>query len=394
MPSPTDLTRRDFVSTMGLLAAGAAGAAASASAARAGQPAAAMRPVALASGNGLNAVARARELLLAGADPLDAAVEGVRLVEDDPNDHSVGLGGLPNEEGVVELDSSVMHGPTHRAGAVAALRNIRNPAAVAREVARRTDHVLLVGEGALKFALRMGFKEENLLTEEAREMWLKWKASLNRDDDWLEADEFDIPARAPEKQGGPRGERPAHAADSALASGPRPQAGGSSDSHLVLDPHGVWHTDGTIHLSAVTAGGDLAGCTTTSGLSWKLPGRVGDSPIIGSGCYTDNAVGSAGGTGRGEAAMQNAAAFHVVRRMEAGDDPTAACLHVLRCVAERTRAKRLLDAKGRPNFNLSLYALRKDGAFGGACLLPGGSFAVADDRGARVEPCAVLFPGA
>lgn len=383
---PIELSRREFVSSMSVL--GAAGAALSAAASQAlSQPAAAAkpggaftRPVAIASGNGLAAVARALEILRAGGDPLDAAVEGVRIVEDDPNDHSVGLGGLPNEEGIVELDSSVMHGPTHRAGSVAALRNIKNPAAVAREVARRTDHVMLVGEGALKFALRMGFKEENLLTEEVREMWLKWRSTLNRDDDWLQDDEFDLPTPKSEKRsdGVPSSRSPSR---------PRPQA----PSHFFADANGVPHTTGTIHLSAVTSAGDLAGCTTTSGLSWKLPGRVGDSPIIGAGCYTDNAVGSAGGTGRGEAAMQNAAAFHVVRRMEAGDDPTAACLYVLKSIADHTKAKRLLNAKGQPSFNLALYALRKDGAFGSACIHEADNFAVADEKGARLERCAILF---
>lgn len=384
---PIELSRREFVSSLGAL--GAAGAALSAAANEAlAQPAAAAakqstavsRPVAIASGNGLAAVARALEILRAGGDPLDAAVEGVKIVEDDPNDHTVGIGGLPNEEGVVELDASVMHGPSHRAGSVASLRNIKNPAAVAREVARRTDHVMLVGEGALKFALRMGFKEENLLTEEVREMWLKWRSTLNRDDDWLQDDEFDLPTPKSEKRSDANG-----AARS--PSSPKPQA----PSHFFADANGVPHTTGTIHLSAVTSAGDLAGCTTTSGLSWKLPGRVGDSPIIGAGCYTDNAVGSAGGTGRGEAAMQNAAAFHVVRRMEAGDDPTAACLYVLKSIADRTKAKRLLNAKGQPSFNLALYALRKDGAFGSACIHETDNFAVADEQGARLVNCAFLF---
>ncbi|MGP1310743.1 MAG: isoaspartyl peptidase/L-asparaginase, partial [Phycisphaerales bacterium] len=230
-------------------------------------------PIAIASANGLAATTRAYDMLGRNADPLDAAVAGVKIVEDDPDDMTVGLGGLPNEEGIVELDASVMHGPTHRAGAVASLRNIRNPAAVAREVARRTDHVLLVGEGALKFARRMGFQEENLLTDKAREAWLRWRSTLNRDDDWLEADEFDLP-------------------EGAEGNGQR-AAGG---------PHVEWRngipfTTGTIHLSALDANSNLAGCTTTSGLSWKLPGRGGDSPIIGGGLYTDSDAGSPGAPG-------------------------------------------------------------------------------------------------
>jgi len=314
--------------------------------------------VAISSGNGPRATARAYEMLIGGADPLDAIVAGVKIVEDDPNDMTVGYGGLPNEEGIVELDASVMHGPTHRAGAVASLRNIKNPAAVAREVARRTDHCLIVGEGALKFAKRLGFKEENLLTERAREAWLRWRAQLNRNDDWLQEDEFDLPT--------------------------------ADGQEVSFDERGIPHTYGTIHCSALTAGGDLAGCTTTSGLSWKLPGRVGDSPIIGAGCYTDNAIGSAGATGRGEAVIQVCGAHSVVMRMEAGDHPTQACRHVLEKIADRTRLKRLQTADGRPNFNVTLYALRKDGAFGSACIYKGGSYAVTDAQGTRVEQSTFL----
>jgi len=251
-------------------------------------------PIVLSSGNGEHATSRAFEMLKGGADPLDAIVAGIKIVEDDPNDMSVGFGGLPNEEGIVELDASVMHGPTHRAGAVGALRNIKNPAAVARDVARHTDHVLIVGAGALKFAKRRGFEEENLLTEQAREAWLRWRTKNGR------------------------------------CNGPVPDAvnspvpmGKKHEGHEKLSmKDGVPFTYGTIHCSALTAGGDLAGCTSTSGLSWKLSGRVGDSPIIGAGCYTDNAVGSAGATGLGETVMQVCGAHSIVMRMEAGDSPT------------------------------------------------------------------------
>ena len=316
-------------------------------------------PVSIASGNGLAATSRALAMLREGADPLDAIVDGVRIIEDDPEDMTVGLGGLPNEEGVVELDASVMHGPTHRAGAVASMRNIRNPAAVAREVARRTDHVLIVGEGARLFAQRMGFREENLLTEKARREWLRWRANLSREDKWLHEDELDLPT--------PEGDR-------AALRGP------------------ALRVTGTVHVSALSAGGALAGCTSTSGLAWKLPGRVGDSPIIGAGLYTDNDVGSAGATGRGEAVMQVCGARHVVARMEAGDHPTDACMHALRLIARTTTAKRLLDERGRPNFNVVFYALRKDGAYGSACMHEGRDFAVSDDRGDRREACAFAYP--
>ncbi|MBL8745967.1 MAG: N(4)-(beta-N-acetylglucosaminyl)-L-asparaginase [Phycisphaerae bacterium] len=363
-----NVSRRMFVGTIGLGAAALAGARAMAQpAAKAG----AGGPVSISSANGLRATARALEVLKGGGDPLDACVEGVRIVEDDPADNSVGLGGLPNEEGVVELDASVMHGPTHRSGAVAALRNIRNPVLVAREVARRTDHVLLVGEGALRFARRVGFKEEELLTEAARKAWLKWRSELSRDDDWLAEDEFDL-------GGTDRGE---HAGRGEEGIGRARRLAGL----------GVEFTTGTIHCSSLTAGGDLSGCTSTSGLSWKLPGRVGDSPIIGAGLYCDNGVGSAGATGRGEAVMQVCGARTIVARMEAGDSPTEACLAMLKMIVDRTRVKRLRNAAGRPDFNVTAYALRKDGAHGSASIWSGGQYSVSDAAGDRHEASAYLF---
>lgn len=308
----------------------------------------------ISSGNGLPAVNRAMELLRGASDPLDAVVAGVTLVEDDPDDMSVGYGGLPNERGVVELDASVMHGPTHKAGAVAALQNIRNPAQVALAVLKRTDHVMLVGEGALEFARAHGFTEQNMLTDRARRAWLRWKENLNPRDDWLDTDQHIKP-------GG---------------------AGGSDD---------VPFTDGTIHVSAVDARGDLGACTSTSGLSYKLPGRVGDSPIVGAGMYVDNAVGAAGATGRGEAVIQNCGSFAIVERMRAGASPTDACFDVLKRIADNTKQKRLLDPQGRPNFNVTFYALRKDGAYGSASMWKGGSYAVHDAQNHRVLQSQWLF---
>ena len=308
----------------------------------------------ISSGNGMAAVSRAMELLRGGSDPLEAVVAGVTLVEDDPDDMSVGYGGLPNERGVVELDASVMHGPTHKAGSVAALRNIRNPAQVALAVLKRTDHVMLVGEGALEFARAHGFTEQNLLTDRARRAWLRWKENLNPRDDWLDTDQHIKP-------GG---------------------AGGSDD---------VPFTDGTIHVSAVDARGDLGACTSTSGLSYKLPGRVGDSPIVGAGMFADNAVGSAGATGRGESVIQSAGAFQVVAHMGEGLDPTEACLKVLKWIADHTKRHDLRNARGEPNFNVIMYALRKDGAYGSAAMRKGRSFVVHDGTRAGTEPCGYLF---
>ncbi len=315
------------------------------------------RPRAVGSGNAAPALERAMKLIAGGADPLEAAVEGVAIVEDDPEDDSVGYGGLPNEEGVVELDASVMHGPTHKAGAVAALRNVRNPSRVALEVLRRTDHVLLVGEGALRFARALGFKEEELLTDRSRRAWLEWKAGLSPRDDWLDRNQQVDTSR---RGGG----------------GPRP---------------GLPFTEGTIHVGAVDAHGDLGACTSTSGLSFKLPGRVGDSPIVGAGLFVDNQVGSAGATGRGEAVIKSAGAFQVVRHMADGVEPGEACLRVLKWIADHTKRHDLLNARGEPNFNVALYALRKDGACGSAALRGGAKFTFHDGAAARSEPCPSLF---
>lgn len=314
-------------------------------------------PVVISSGNGLPAVTRAMEELLRGADPVDAVVAGVTLVEDDPGDMSVGYGGLPNEAGVVQLDASVMHGPSHKAGAVAAIENIRNPAQVALRVMRRTDHVLIVGAGALAFAKAHGFKEENLLTERAREAWLKWKENLNTDDDWLNEEqhlERDARAEMAEQLGIP------------------------------------WHY-GTIHCAALSSAGDVGACTTTSGLSYKIPGRVGDSPIVGAGMFVDNEVGAAGATGRGEAVIQSCGAFQTVQHMAAGLEPREACLKTLQWIADHTKRRSLLTGAGRPNFNVTMYALRKDGKWGSACMLPGGSFTLHDGTEAKRLRSTPLF---
>lgn len=318
-------------------------------------------PVAVSSANGLRAVTRAVEEMKAGTDPVDAVVAGVAIVEDDPDDMSVGYGGLPNEDGIVQLDSSVMHGPSHKAGAVAAIQNIRNPAQVALRVLRDTDHVMLVGEGALKFARACGFKEENLLTDEAREAWLKWKRNLNPDDDWLD-DEQNVDRDA---------------------------------RQATAERLGVPWSYGTIHCAAVDGSGDIGACTTTSGLSYKIPGRVGDSPIIGAGMFVDNAVGAAGATGRGEAVIQSCGAFQIVRHMADGDEPAEACLKVLRWIADHTKRRMLLNSKGEPNFGVRFYAVRKDGLYGSAAMHRGeepyANFAVHDGRGAHHEDCAFLY---
>jgi len=311
-------------------------------------------PVAIASANGLQAVSKAMELIRSGADALDGVIAGVNIVEEDPNDTSVGYGGLPNEEGVVELDAAVMHGPTHRGGAVAAIRNIKNPSRVARVVMERSDHVLLVGEGALRFALMHGFKEENLLTDKAREEWLTWKDNLSRGDDWL----------------------PPHDETTNNIGG-------------LFTPFYRHH--GTIHCSAIDLKGNMSCVTTTSGLAFKIPGRVGDSPILGAGLFVDNEVGAAGSTGRGEANLINCSCVMVVEYMRQGKSPEQACLMACQRIVDHNRMRRLKDDAGRPNFDVKFYALSKSGEFASASLFSAGKMAIHDGKEARLVESAYLF---
>lgn len=298
------------------------------------------KPLLISSANGMPAVTRAAEGIQRGEDMLDAIVAGINIVENDPTDHSVGYGGLPNEDGVVELDSCVMDGRYHKAGAVASLQRIKNPSSVAVLVMRRTDHVLLVGEGALRFARAHGFKEEELLTDEARQIWLKWKESHSDKDAWLNL------------EGGGTSRAPTRDIEA---------------TPLARGPSEILYTTGTITCMALVPSGDLAGCTSTSGLSYKIPGRVGDSPIIGAGLYVDNEVGACGSTGRGEANIQNCSSFLAVELMRAGRTPEEACVEVLHRVVKHTE-KRLRNAQDEPNYGLTFYALRKDGLWGGATM--------------------------
>ncbi|MGH7537741.1 MAG: N(4)-(beta-N-acetylglucosaminyl)-L-asparaginase [Gemmatimonadales bacterium] len=347
-----DVSRRDFLAS----AAGgvAAGALAIPQPMRPPRPLPATRawaaqPVVISSANSLLPVQKAFDLLLQGADALDAVVEGVKIQELDPADQSVGYGGLPNADGVVQLDASCMHGPTKRAGAVGALENIKTPSEVAKLVLKYTNHLFLVGEGAKRFALSYGFTEENLLTDASRQAWLEWRANLNPRDNWL-----DVPARTP----------------------------------MVVRP-----PTGTINCDAVTPTGDIASVTTTSGLAWKIPGRVGDSPVIGAGQYCDNEVGAAGSTGRGESNIMVCGGFLTVEHMRRGMKPTDACLETLRRVVRMSEA-RLLTTDGKPRLQLTFYAVNKRGEFGAASLYPS-RFAVHDgtQAGARFVDTSHLYEG-
>ncbi len=339
----TPVSRRSFLGTTGA----AAGAAAVAAAFPAPLPITRRsggRFAAVSSSNGLRAVTKAFELVSTGTDTLDAAVEGVKIQELDPNDNSVGYGGLPNEEGVVQLDASCMHGPTRRAGAVASLEGIKTPSEVARLVLKYTDHIMLVGEGAKRFALSYGFKDEELLTPESRQLWLTWRANRGKDDDWI-----DVPDSEP----------------------------------MVARP------TGTINLNVVNAAGEISSVTTTSGLAWKLPGRVGDSPIIGAGQYTDNDVGAAGSTGRGEANIMVCGGFLTVEQMRRGMAPTDACLETLKRVVKMAES-RLLTPDGRPRFGLIFYAVNKRGDVGAASLYPD-RYVAHDGRTAGLRDTAHLY---
>lgn len=347
MESQVSTSRRDFLATTAAAVAAVSltpnAAAASATPASA-TPLTRARPTVISSANGLRGVKVAYDQIVGGGDTLDAIIAGVNIQELDPDDQSVGIGGFPNRDGVVQLDASCMHGPTKRAGAVGCLEDIATPSLVAKAIMDYTDHILLVGEGARQFAIEMGFKTQNLLTERTRQDWLRWRARLN-----------------------------------------------PNDAHLDHDGNvAIKFSTGTINMNAVNAAGDISSVTTTSGMAWKVPGRVGDSPIIGAGQYCDNTVGAAGSTGRGEANIKVCGGFLTVEFMRQGLSPQAACLKMLERLVAMTET-RLLDARGRPNFDLQVYAVNKAGEYGSATLYEGADFAVCDARGARLERCAFVY---
>jgi N4-(beta-N-acetylglucosaminyl)-L-asparaginase len=321
------------------------------------------RPLIISSANGLQHLDDGMELLKSGGDTLDAALAVVTKVEDDPNDDSVGYGGLPNEEGVVELDASVMHGPTRRAGAVASIQKIKNPSLVAKTVMEKTNHTFIVGSGAQHFAEDEGFVTMNLLTERSRLAWLAWKASIS--ENWRPG--LDSP------------EWKAKLAE--LLDTPEKLAWRAHIEDVVMHP-----PTGTINCLAVNAKGDISGTTTTSGLAWKIAGRVGDSPIIGAGLFVDNEVGAAGSTGRGEENIKIAGGHTIVEMMRRGSSPTDACMEAMHRVVR--------NYKPFPDrlklFHLQFYALNKNGEYGASSLWgkhPDGrpvQFAVHDGTKARL----------
>lgn len=317
------------------------------------------------NGGTQNAVERAYEMIVRGADVLDAVIAGVNIPENDPEETGIGYGGLPNADGVVQLDSCCMHGPRKRAGGVAALEGVRTPSLVARAVMEHTDHHLLVGAGAQEFARQLGFViEEDLNTPRSRALWLEWKRRLDPEH-WLDPERRSAAGHA--------------AALSMLRDG-------------LLDPRTF---QGTINCNAINAAGDICGVTTTSGLAWKIPGRAGDSPVLGAGLYVDGDVGACGSTGRGEANLYNLSSFLVVESMRRGMHPKDAGMEALRRIRANTIESRLLNAAGNPAFDVRFFILDKAGGYAGVAMYGAqeSTFSVCDEHGARELPLEGLIEG-
>ncbi len=308
------------------------------------------RPLIISSANGVHALDHGMDILKKDGDTLDAAVAVVSVVEDDPTDDSVGFGGLPNEEGEVELDACCMHGPTGRAGAVGGVRRIKNVSRLAKMVMERTNHVMIVGEGAHRFAIDEGFQDMNLLAEPSRLAWLAWKASTSFN--WRPG--IDSPEYVQRSAIDGYNETIA-----AIFDTPEKRAWLPHVERVIAHP-----PTGTIPCMAVNANGDISATTTTSGLAWKIPGRVGDSPIIGAGCFVDNEVGAAGSTGKGEENIKISGGHTIVEMMRRGKSPTEACMEALTRVAHNYKN----DKKKLSTFHIFFYAINKDGMHGAGSL--------------------------
>lgn len=326
------------------------------------------RPIIICANNGYAYVEAAYAFLKGGGDTLDAGIQVVKGPENDPNDDSVGLGGLPNEEGVVELDACCMHGPTRRAGSVGGVRNIKNVSMVSKAVFQNTGHVMLVAEGAEKFAVAVGFPRENLLTDRSRKIWLLWK-EFNSDRDWwgpgMADPHWHPPAEASKPQAELWRDRIEHLRQRAADLGIEPEFQLAAVRRVLFPP------TGTIHCSVLNEKGEMSGITTTSGLAFKLPGRVGDSPIIAAGCYTDQDVGSAGATGSGEENIKVAGAHTIVENMRHGMTPQEAGMDALKRIVRNYNG----DMNKIRFMDMTYYVLRKDGAYAGVSLWEGYSAA-------------------
>lgn len=366
------INRREFV-----LAGTAAGLGVSAGTAVQGQAPAVVtrgvKPVVISSDNGhrfknggtKTCVETAFGMITSGKDVLDALIAGVNIVELDPADTSVGYGGLPNADGVVQLDSCCMHGPRKRAGGVACLEGVKTPSLVAQKVMDFTDHHLLVGSDATAFARNMGFTiEPDLNTEGSRAAWLEWKRRTD----------------------------PLHYLDPIKRAAALRQVDRDMMAEGWVEPN---HFFGTINCDGISPRGEICGVTTTSGLAWKIPGRVGDSPILGAGLYVDGAVGAAGSTGRGEANLFNLSSYLIVEEMRRGRSPKDASMEALKRIKANTVEKRLLNSRGEPNFNVNFYALNARSEYAGVSLYAtkGMTYAVCTENGAEQVQFDALLEG-
>ncbi len=345
------------------------------------------QPVIITRALGKPTIDEAWRMLKDGQDTLDAALHICKGQEDDPTDQTVGLGGLPNEEGVVELDSCCMHGPTRKAGSVAGVRNIKNACLIARDVMRHTGHVMLVAEGAERFALRMGYQRENLLTEASRKIWLLWKET-NSNQDWWGPGPDDSRWRPPQSPEATLELKRKKLMEMAADLGIDPELRAGAAEYILFPPHG------TIHVSTLNEKGEMSGATTTSGTAFKLAGRVGDSPIIGAGCYCDQDIGSAGATGSGEENIKVAGAHSIVENMRRGMSPREAGLEVLQRIVRNYNH----DMNRLRYIEMVYFILRRDGQYAGVSLWsnsPSGQplrFAV-HDGSLRVEQTVALLQG-
>jgi N4-(beta-N-acetylglucosaminyl)-L-asparaginase len=349
------------------------------------------KPIVISSLNGFNYLERGFEVLRKGGDTLDAVMEVIRGPEDDPLDDSVGLGGLPNEECVVELDACCMHGPSRRAGSVAGVRNIKNVSLLAKTVMEHTGHVMLVGEGAERFAYAHGFPKENLLTEPSRKKWLLWKETMSTRDWWgpgLADPNYQFPD---EEQNAQQYYERRMAEMEKLAA-----EIGIAPEEVQVAIYKVLHPPtGTINCSSLNEKGEMSSATTTSGMAWKIPGRAGDSPIIGAGCYCDQDVGAAGATGNGEENIKVCGAHTIVEDMRHGMSPEEAGIDALKRIARNYNN----DRKKLQYLDMQYYILRKDGAYAGVTLWGQSSngkdkFFAVNDGTPRREKLVALFDGA
>ncbi len=386
------ISRRDFVKSASLAAAvPLSGLAQAPSSPQAPAVLRGVRPVVISdysgwefkNGGSENAVQRAFRLITEGQDVLDALIAGVNIPELDPLETGIGYGALPNANGVIELDSSCMHGPKKRAGAVACLEGVRTPSLVAKAVMEYTDHHLLVGAGAQQFARNMGFTvEDDLNTETSRRLWREWKRRVDPEH-WLDPN------------GDERKPKPKHEKDPGAEAAwqARGLAAGLAMVEEGLIPEGSFW--GTINCDGIGPNGDICGVTTTSGLAWKIPGRTGDSPILGAGLYVDNEVGAAGSTGRGEANLYNLSSFLIVESMRRGMSPKDAGMEALKRIRANTVEARLLNSKGNPNFNIRFFALNKRGEYAGVAMYRAGEtqYAVCTENGAQALDLEPLLPG-